>query len=79
MSFNGFIFFYSVVVCFVIESFCFLFDLGSDFFVKDVKNMIVLYYIVKDIKVVGIEYFVDLYVDKLKDWIEVVVYENELW
>lgn len=78
-SYNGLIFFYSVVVCFVISVFWFLLDFGSDFFVKDYKVLMVLYYVVKDIEVVGIEYFGDLYVRKLKDWIEVGLKDEELW
>lgn len=79
VSFNGSTPLHSAAACFATESFRPLLDLGSDFFVKDVKNMTALHYIVKDIKVVGTEYFADLYVDKPKDWIEVAVHENEPW
>lgn len=69
-SLNGFIFFYSVVVCFVSNVYWFLMNLGCDIFVIDSEGLIVLYYVVKDVFYVGLEYFVDLYVSNLKGWIE---------
>ena len=78
-SFNGSTSLHSAAACSATECFHPLLDLGSDFFVKDMKKMTALHYIVKDIKVVGTEYFADLYVDKPKDWIELAVHEKEPW
>jgi len=78
-SFNGSTPLHSAAACSATESFRPLLDLGSGFFVKDMKKMTALHYIVKDVTVVGTEYFADLYVCQPKDWIEVAVHEKEPW
>ena len=78
-SYNGSTPLHSASACFATSSFRPLLSLGSDFFAKDNKSMTALDYILKDIKVVGREYFADLYVDKPKDWIEEAINEKEIW
>ncbi|XP_022789121.1 ankyrin repeat domain-containing protein 50-like [Stylophora pistillata] len=78
-SFNGSTPFHSAAACFATSAFWLLLDLGSDFFAKDSKDMTALHYVVKDIEVVGREYFDDLYVQEPKDWIEVGPKEKEPW
>ena len=78
-SFNGSTPFHSAATCFATNAFWLLLDLGSDFFAKDSKDMTALHYVVKDVEVVGKEYFVDLYVGKPKDWIEVGPKDKEPW
>ena len=78
-SFNGSTPFHSAAACFATRAFWLLLDLGSDFFAKDSKDMTALHYVVKDVEVVGREYFVDLYVGKPKDWIEVGPKDKEPW
>ena len=78
-SLNGSTPFHSAAACFATSTFWPLLDLGSDFFAMDNKDMTALNYVVKDIEVVGREYFADLYVGKPKDWIEVALNEKEPW
>ena len=78
-SFNGSTPFHSAAACFATSTFWLLLDLGSDFFAKDSKDMTALHYVVKDVEVVGREYFVDLYVGKPKDWIEFGSKDREPW
>lgn len=78
-SFNGSTPLHSAAACFATESFRPLLDLGSNIFAKDEKKMTALHYIVKDVDVVGREYFADFYVGKPKDWIEVATNEKEPW
>ena len=78
-SYNGSTPFHSAAACFATSAFWLLLDLGSDFFAKDNKALTALHYVVKDIEVVGTEYFGDLYVRKPKDWIEVGPKDEEPW
>ena len=78
-SFNGSTPLHSAAACFATESFRPLLDLGSDVFAKDERNVTALHYIVKDIEVIGREYFADLSVDKPEDWIEVAAHEKQPW
>ena len=78
-SFNGSTPLHSAAACCATNSYRPLFALGSDFLAKDSKNMTALNYIVKDVDFVGMEYFVDLYVDNPNAWIEVGLNEKEPW
>ena len=70
---------HSAATCFATSSFCTLLEKGGDFLAKDDKNMTALHYLVKNIKVVGREYFADLYVEKPVNWIEDALNEKEPW
>ena len=76
-SLNGSTPLHSAATCLASKSFRPLFDLGSDFLAKDDNNMTALFYIVKDVRAIGMEYFLDLYVNNPKDWIELLPGEKE--
>ena len=61
---------HSAATCLATSSFCTLLDLGSNFSAKDNKNMTALHYFLRNIKIVGKEYFADLYVEKPINWIK---------
>ena len=61
---------HSAATCFATSTFCALLDLGSNFFAKDIIDMTPLHYFVRNIKIVGKEYFDDLYAEKPINWIE---------
>ena len=76
-SLNGSTPLHSAATCLTSKSFRPLFDLGSDFLAKDDNNMTALFYIIKDVRAIGMEYFLDLYVNNPKDWIELLPGEKE--
>ena len=69
---------HSAAACLATSSFCTLLELGSNYSAQDNKNMTVLHYLFNNIKVIGREYFVDLYVDRPINWIEALT-EKEPW
>ena len=69
-SLNGSTPLHSAAACFAKGVFRPLLDLGGDPLATDSAGLTPLHYIVKDVRVVGVEYLVDLYVSKPKGWIE---------
>lgn len=70
---------HSAATCFATNSFCTLLDLGSNFFAKDSENITALRYFVRNLEIVGREYFADLYVEKPVNWIEDTLSEKQPW
>ena len=70
---------HSAATCFATNSFCTLLDLGSNFFAKDSKNITALHYFVRNLEIVGREYFAELYVEKPVNWIEDTLNEKQPW
>ena len=69
---------HSAAACFATNSFCTLLELGGNFLAKDENNLTALYYIARNVGVVGKEFFTDLYTDKPINWIDVLS-EKEPW
>ena len=69
-SLNGSTPLHSAAACFAKNVYWSLINLGCDILAADSEGMTALHYVVKDIVNVGSEYFVDLYVDNPKGWIE---------
>ena len=72
-SVNGSTPLHSAAVCLAKGSIGLLFDLGCNFLTADKKGMSALHYTVKDVEVIGKEYFIDLYARKPKDLIEEII------
>ena len=69
-SLNGSTPLHSAAACFAKEVYYSLINLGCDILATDNEGMTALHYVVKDIVYVFSEYFVDLYVENPKGWIE---------
>ena len=72
-SMNGSTPFHSAAVCLTKGSIGPLFYLGCNHLSVDEKGMSALHYTVKDVEVIGKEYFTDLYARKPKDLIEDII------
>ena len=72
-SLNGSTPLHSAAVCLAKGSIGLLFELRSNYLTADKKGMSALHYTVKDVEVIGKEYFSDLYARKPKDFIEEII------
>ena len=72
-SLNGSTPLHSAAVCLAKGSIELLFDLGCNYLTADKEGMSALHYTVKDVEVIGKEYFIDLYARKPKDLIEEII------
>ena len=72
-SVNGSTPLHSAAVCLANGSISLLFDLGCNYLAADKKGMSALHYTVKEVQVIGKEYFTDLYARRPKDFIEEIL------
>ena len=72
-SLNGSTPLHSAAVCLAKGSIELLFDLGCNYLTADKEGMSALHYTVKEVEVIGKEYFIDLYARKPKDLIKEII------